>query len=189
MPDALQLLKTRRSVKPMEMIAPGPSAAEIDTLLTIAARVPDHGKLAPWRVIVFEGDGRLAAGRVIAEVFRANNPAATPDQIDFEAKRLARAPLVIAVISRAGPHAKIPQWEQELSAGACAMNLVIAANAVGYAASWLTEWYGYDRAVLDELDLAAHERIAGFVHIGTAAKPPEDRERPALATIVTRYGG
>jgi nitroreductase len=189
MPDALALLKTRRSVKPMEMTGPAPSAAEIDTLLTIASRVPDHGKLKPWRFIVFEGDAREKAGAIIAEVFRAAQPEATPDQIEFERQRLARAPLVIAVVSRAAPHVKIPEWEQELSAGAAAMNLVTAAHAMGFAASWITEWYAYDRAVLDKLGVAENERIAGFVHIGRPAKPPEDRDRPALAEIVTRFNG
>ena len=105
--DALQLLTTRRSVKPMELAAPGPTAAEIDTLLTVASRVPDHGKLTPWRFIVFEGAARLAAGEKIAAIYRADHPQAEPDQIEFERKRLARAPLVIAVVSRAGPHVKI----------------------------------------------------------------------------------
>ena len=187
MPDALQLLKTRRSVKPIELMVPAPSEAEIDTLLGIASRVPDHGKLTPWRFIIFDGDARLAAGEIIAEAFRANRADATPEQIDFERMRLARAPLVIAVVSRAGTHVKIPEWEQQLSAGASAMSLVIAAHAMGYAASWLTEWYGYDPRVLDGLGLAANERIAGFVHIGTPAKPPEDRDRPKLDTIVTRF--
>ena len=187
MPDALQLLKTRRSVKPMELGGPGPSPAELDTLLTIAARVPDHGKLAPWRFIVFEGEQRLAAGEKIAAIFREHHADATADQIDFERKRLARAPLVVAVVSRAGPHVKIPEWEQQLSAGAASMSLVIAAHAMGYAASWITEWYAYDRAVLDALGLAANERMAGFVHIGRPAKPPEERDRPKLGDIVTRY--
>jgi len=189
MPDALQILQTRRSVKPMELAGPAPSAAEIDSLLTIAARVPDHGKLAPWRFIVFAGDARAAAGETIAEIFRAGHPEATADQIEFERKRLARAPLVIAVVSRAGPHAKIPEWEQQLSSGAACMNLVTAAHAMGFAASWITEWYAYDRQVLDRLGLAENERIAGFVHIGHAVKPPEDRDRPKLADIVTYFGG
>jgi nitroreductase len=189
MPDALELLKNRRSVKPMELAGPGPTATEIDILLKIASRVPDHGKLAPWRFILFEGDARSTAGEVIASVFRADRPDATPDQIDFERKRLARAPLVIAVVSRAGPHGKIPEWEQQLSAGASAMSLVIAAHAMGYAASWITEWYAYDRRVLDALGLGANERIAGFVHIGRPVKPPEERDRPKLEAIVTRFGG
>ncbi len=188
MPDALELLKTRRSVKPMELIGPAPTATEIDALLTIAARVPDHGKLKPWRFIVFEGHARDVAGDIIAEIFRAAHPEAASDQIEFERKRLARAPLVIAVVSRAGPHVKIPEWEQQLSAGAAAMNLVTAAHAMGFAASWITEWYAYDRNVLTKLGLKDGERIAGFVHIGRPAKPPEDRDRPQLAEIVTRFG-
>ena len=188
MPDALQLLTSRRSVKPVEMNGPGPSAAELDTLLTVASRVPDHGKLVPWRFIVFEGDARLQAGERLAEIFRAARPEATADQVVFERQRLARAPLVVAVVSRAAPHVKIPEWEQVLSAGAAAMNLVIAAHALGYAANWITEWYAYDRAALDVLGVGANERIAGFVHIGTPARPPEDRPRPPLSDIVTRYG-
>ena len=189
MPDALQLLRTRRSVKPMELSGPGPSADEIETLLTIASRVPDHGKLAPWRFIVFEGKAREAAGEIIADIFRVDHPQATPEQIEFERRRLARAPLVIAVVSRAGEHVKIPQWEQQLSAGAAAMNLVHAAYALGFAASWITEWYAYDTRVLARLGLAEHERIAGFVHIGRPARPPEDRDRPKLADIVSRFDG
>lgn len=189
MPDAIELLKTRRSVKPMELQEPGPSAAQLETLLTVASRVPDHGKLAPWRFVVFDGDSRMKAGEKIAGIFKTNNPAATTEQIDFERNRLARAPLVVAVVSRAGPHAKIPEWEQLLSSGAAAMNLVIAANALGFGASWLTEWYAYDRKVLDALGLAPNEKIAGFVHIGTADTLPADRERPALSAVVRRYEG
>jgi nitroreductase len=188
MPDTLALLKTRRSVKPNELAGPAPTAAEIETILAIAARVPDHGKLAPWRFVVFEGDARLRAGDAIVAAFRAKYPDAAPEQIEQERTRLARAPLVIAVISRAAPHVKIPEWEQVLSAGAAAMNLVVAACALGYASAWITEWYAYDRDVLDAFGLAAHERITGFVHIGRAANPPEDRPRPALSEIVTRYG-
>src|SRR5215467_10622732 len=122
--DALDLLATRRSVKPIELSGPPPSAAEIDTMLTIAARVPDHGKLVPWRFIVFEGDARLGAGEKIAAVFRADHPEAKEEHVAVERMRLARAALVVAVVSRAGPHVKIPEWEQVLSAGAAAMNVV-----------------------------------------------------------------
>jgi nitroreductase len=189
MPEALELLKTRSSIKAVELTSPGPSAAEIETLLTIAARVPDHGKLTPWRFIVFEGEARLKAGTAIEAAFRAKYPDAKAEQIDYEKKRLARAPLVIAVVSRAGAHVKIPEWEQVLSAGAAAMSLVLAAHALGYAANWITEWYAYDRSVLDALGLKEHERIAGFIHIGTAAHAGVDRPRPSLAEIATRYGG
>ena len=188
MPEALDLLKTRRSVKPIELSGPAPAPAELDTLLTVASRVPDHGKLTPWRFIVFEGDARAKAGETIAAAFKAANPQATDEQVAFERNRLARAPLVVAVVSRAAPHVKIPEWEQVLSSGAAAMNLVTAAHALGFAANWITEWYAYDRRVLDALGLAPNEKIAGFVHIGRAAKPPEDRPRPPLSEIVSRFG-
>jgi len=187
MPDALELLKTRRSIKPIELNGPGPSPAELETLLTVASRVPDHGKLVPWRFIIFEGEARLAAGAAIVAAFRSKYPEAKPEQAEAERRRLARAPLVIAVVSRAGPHVKIPEWEQVLSAGAAAMNLVLAAHALGYGASWITEWYAYDRNVLAALGLKENERIAGFVHIGRPSDKPEDRPRPPLAEIATRF--
>ena len=187
MTDALKLLTTRRSFKPIELSGPAPSPAEIDTLLTVASRVPDHGKLAPWRFIVFEGDARQKAGDAIVAAFNAKFPELKPEQIEAERGRLARAPLVIAVVSRAGHHVKIPEWEQVLSAGAAAMNFVLAAHALGYGASWITEWYAYDRSVLDALGLAPNERIAGFVHIGRAPGVPEDRPRPQLNEIATRF--
>src|SRR5262249_39199008 len=124
MPDALELLKIRRSVKPREMTAPGPSPAELDTILTIGARVPDHGKLAPGRFIVFEGDARVRAGDIIAKVFARKTPQAGAAEIEIERKRLTDAPLVIGVVSFTRPHPKVPAWEQELSAGASAMNIV-----------------------------------------------------------------
>jgi nitroreductase len=185
--NPITLLQTRRSLKPVELVGPGPSPADLDTLLTIASRVPDHGKLTPWRFIVFEGESRLKAGEAIVAAFVAKYPDSKPEQIEFERRRLARAPLVIAVVSRAAPHVKIPEWEQVLSSGAAAMSLVIAAHALGFGATWITEWYAYDRSVLDALGLAPHEKIAGFVHVGRPTKAPEDRPRPALADIVTRF--
>jgi nitroreductase len=186
-PDAIELLKVRRSVKPREMNAPGPSPAELETILTIGARVPDHGKLTPWRFIVFEGDARLRAGEIIADVFLQQNPAATPAEIDIEKHRLTDAPLVIGVVSSARSHPKVPTWEQQLSAGASAMNIVTAATALGYGANWLTGWFAFDRRVLDRLGLKADERLAGFIHIGTPSRPSADRPRPALTEIVTRF--
>ena len=186
-PDAIDLLKVRRSVKPREMTAPGPSPAELETILTIGARVPDHGKLTPWRFIVFEGDARLRAGEIIAKVFAQKNPQATAADIEVEKKRLTDAPLVIAVVSLTKPHPKVPAWEQELSAGASAMNIVTAATAFGYGACWLTGWFAFDRDVLDGFGLKADEKLAGFVHIGTPSRPSEDRPRPALSEIVTRF--
>lgn len=187
MPDAIQLLTTRRSVKPRDMTAPGPSASELDTLLTIGARVPDHGKLAPWRFIIFEGDARARAGEIIANVYASKTPGADAAAIETEKRRLMDAPLVVAVVSTVKPHPKVPPWEQELSAGASAMNIVIAATALGYAANWLTGWFAYDRDALAALGVTEGEKLAGFVHIGTAKASPEDRPRPDLKTIVTRF--
>ncbi len=186
-PDAIELLKTRRSMKPREMTGPGPSPAEIETILTIGARVPDHGKLAPWRFILFEGDARVRAGEIIAEVFRSKNPQASSAELETEKKRLTDAPLVIGVVSFTKPHPKVPPWEQELSAGASAMNIVTAATALGYGACWLTGWFAFDRDVLDRFGLKPEEKLAGLIHIGKPTRPSEDRPRPSLADIVTRF--
>lgn len=183
----LELLKTRRSAPALALAPPGPTAAELETLLGIAARVPDHGKLAPWRFIIFEGAGRERAGAIIAAAFANANPEADAARLKVERRRLALAPLVVAVVSRAAPHVKIPEWEQVLSAGAVCMNLVVAANAMGFATQWITEWYAYDRGVLTALGLGETEKIAGFVHIGRAPEPREDRIRPNVADLVTRF--
>ena len=187
MNETIDLLKTRRSVAPHKLGGPEPTPEEIETLLTIAARVPDHGRLFPWRFIVIAGEARRRIGEAIGRAFQADNPSASAETLEFERNRLARAPLVIAVVSRAAPHVKIPDWEQVMSAGAACMSLVVAANAMGYATSWITEWYAFDRRVLEALGLAPGERIAGFVHIGRPVKPTEDRPRPPLNEIVTRY--
>jgi len=182
----IPLLQARRSVPPQDLEAPGPSADEVETLLTVAARVPDHGKLAPWRFLVIEGDARHRAGEAIAAAFCQDQPDADDKRVEVERSHFARAPLVISVVSRAAPHVKIPEWEQVMSAGAVCMNLVVAANALGYATSWLTEWYAYDRRVLDAFGIGPQEKVAGFIHIGRPAAVPADRVRPDLADIVTR---
>lgn len=187
MNDSLSRLLQRRSVPPRWLGEPGPSEQEIETLLTIAARVPDHGKLVPWRFILIQGEGRSRLGEVLERVFRSDNPGASAEQIAAERERFAHAPLVIAVASRVVPHAKIPDWEQVLSAGAVCMNLLTAATALGYGASWLSGWAAFDRRVLDALGLKPEERIAGFIHIGTAKETPPDRDRPNLTDIVTRF--
>lgn len=183
--STLDLLSRRRSVGPMLLAEPAPEGEALERLLTIAARVPDHGRLVPWRFIVIRGSARERLGAMIADWARADDPAIDERRLEQERNRLSRAPLVVAVVSRAAAHPKIPEWEQTLSAGAVCMNLSVAANAMGYSTSWLTEWIGYDRRVLDALGLSAHERIAGFVHIGTARETPAERPRPALADIVT----
>ncbi len=186
----IYFLSRRRSVKPDRLAAPGPSAAELDTILAIASRVPDHKKLAPWRFIVIEGEGRARLGQILADACLAVEKE-PPSHIRLEAERnrLMRAPTVIAVISRITPPRSAPEWEQILSAGAPCLNLCLAANALGYGTSWITEWIAYNKTVGAALGLAENERVAGFIYVGTPAERPDDRERPALADIVTRWNG
>jgi len=185
MTDTIELLKTRRSPRISDLAEPGPSPAEIETLLTVAARVPDHGKLAPWRFIVMQGEKKKRFAEASIPVFRKSHPEATEDQLRKEPERFAHSPLVIAVISRAGEHVKIPEWEQVLSAGAACMNLVLAAHAIGYGANWVTGWAAYERPALELLGVGADERVAGFIHVGTPKTAQQERPRPALADIVT----
>jgi nitroreductase len=187
MSEIIDFLRTRRSVKPRDMSGAGPSPAELETILTIGARVPDHGKIAPWRFIVFEGDARKKAGEIFAQVLTKKNPDASEQDIAKARDAFMEAPLVIAVVSSTKPHPKVPPWEQQLSAGASAMNIVTAATALGYGANWLTGWFAFDRDVLTALGLKPEEQLAGFVHIGKSAKPNEDRPRPAITDLVTRF--
>ena len=184
----ISLLASRRSVKPDRLLAPGPSPEQLDLMLRIAARVPDHKKLVPWRFIVLEGDARARLGEVIAEACIAEEKERPSDiRLAMERGRLMRAPLVIAVVSRVTPHRSAPEWEQVLSAGAACFCLCLAANALGYGTSWITEWIAYSARVKAALHLAENERIAGFVYVGTPAERPEERERPVLADIVSRW--
>ncbi|MFG1480962.1 nitroreductase [Xanthobacter sp. V4C-4] len=187
MPDALDLLRTRRSSRIIDLQEPAPTAEHLDTILTIAARVPDHGKLAPWRFIVFEGEGRARAGEAFARVLAAKDPDSSEKRLADERNRFLRVPLVVGVVSSAAPHVKIPEWEQLLSAAACCQNLLLAAAALGYGATWISEWPTYDADARAALGLAAHERVAGFIYLGTASQTLEDRPRPDLAQVVTRF--
>ena len=183
----LALLRSRRSARPRDLVEPGPDAGQLRDILSLAMRVPDHGKLGPWRFVVMEGDARDRAGEAIAGVIAADEGV---DEVRLAAARnhFKRASAVVMVVSTAAPHPKIPEWEQQLSSGAVCFAMLVSAHALGYAASWLTEWYAYDRQVLDALGLKPNERIAGFVHIGRPEKPADDRPRPPLNEIVTRYG-
>ena len=188
--EALELLLTRRSAKAGMLGKPGPDPAQLTTILTAAARVPDHKKLVPWRFIVFEGEARAAFGRVLLGACAAEEkepPSAV--RLETERTRLLRAPTVVAVVSRATPNPAAPEWEQILSCGAVCQNLALAANALGFDTCWLTEWYSYSPGVRAALDLAANEKLAGFIYIGTAKERQADRERPDLARIVTRWQG
>jgi nitroreductase len=185
--ETLSLLAQRRSTPIALMTGPGPSRREIETLITLAARVPDHGKLGPWRFLVIEGAARERAGEKLAALVKQRTPNADEAQMKMERERLMRAPVVIAVISTAAPHPKIPEWEQVLSAGAASFQLVLAAHAMGYAGAWLTEWPAYDEQGRAALGLAPHERIAGLVYIGTAKADPQERVRPDVKTRIAWY--
>jgi len=187
MPDTIELLLKRRSVVAANLKDPGPDEKQLKTLLRIAARVPDHGKLAPWRFIVFQGGARADFGRMLAEITKRNIPETTGERVDLEAGRFMRAPVIIAVISGSEIHPKIPQWEQVLSAGAVCQNLLVATSAMGFAAQWITEWYAYDEAVRAPLGLAKHEKVAGFIYIGSSDEIPEDRRRPDLEELITYW--
>lgn len=186
MADAITLLSTRRSI-PIPMLGlPAPSEAELETILTIGARVPDHGKLVPWRFIVYRGAPAAAIGEALAGLIEARDGAPLSEgRRRVETTRFTRAPLVIGVISTAGEHVKIREWEQVLSGGAAAMNIVNAVHAMGYAANWVTEWMAYDDEAKALLGVAPAEKVIGFIHVGTPQEPPVERPRPALSEIVT----
>ncbi len=185
--STLALLRTRRSTVAKEMVPPGPGDEQINELLQIAARVPDHGKLAPWRFILFQGEARANFGQSLAARFKELNPQVGDELVAFEAARFERAPVVIGVVSMAAPHVKIPEWEQQLSAGAVCQNLLIAATAMGFAAQWLTEWYAFDEEIAKVLGLGEQERMAGFVYVASRAAEPTERARPGLETRVSSW--
>jgi len=186
--ETIDLLLKRRSAKPAMLVAPGPSGEQLQTILTAAARVPDHKKLIPWRFVVFEGEARATFGRVILKACLAEEKETpTAGRLEMERMRLLRSPTVIAVISRTTPHAGAPEWEQVLSCGAACFSLCLAATALGFGTCWITEWYAYSPGVRAALRLAANERIAGFIYIGTAKERQPERERPQLSQIVTRW--
>jgi nitroreductase len=189
MNTTLAFLERRRSILAKDLGMPGPGDEQLGRLLTIAARVPDHGRLVPWRFVVLAGDARKRAGARMAAIAREDDRAIAEGRLEFERARFERAPVVVCVVSRAAPHPKIPEWEQLLSAGAACQMLVTAASAMGFGAQWLTEWCAYDRRARSELGLDEHERVAGFVYIGTARAAPSERERPVMSNIVTHWTG
>jgi nitroreductase len=185
--EALERISSRRSVKAMDLQEPGPSPESLRTILGSALRVPDHGKLGPWRLVVFEHEDRAAFGDILAARWQALNPDANEAQIRFEQNRFMRAPTVVAVISERQAGHKIPEWEQILSAGAVCQNLLVAASLAGFAAQWLTEWYTYDEHIQSLFNIGEHEDIAGFVYLGSAERKPDERARPDNETRIQRW--
>jgi nitroreductase len=184
-PTALDLLLSRRSCKARALTGPGPSKEQLADILKAGARVPDHGKLFPWRFILFEGAGRERFADILVNVLAQEG--LPPSQIDEWRARVTSAPVVIGVVSSARELIKIPVWEQELSAGAVCQNLLIAAHSLGFVANWLTEWYAYHPVVKQKIGLKPGERMAGFVYIGTPAAELDERPRPDMSAIVTRF--
>ena len=183
----LDYLRTRRSGKPRDMVAPGPGDAEIDAMIAIAARTPDHGKLAPWRFVVVPQDKRAAFAALLREAQVVENPKATEAHLEA-CDRFAHEGEALIVVLSAPVDSHIPRWEQELSAGAATMNLLHAAHAMGYVASLLTGWMAFSDRVRDAFG-GANDRIAGFVFIGSPGRPLDERPRPDPARIGTRWSG
>jgi nitroreductase len=183
-PDTLALLARRRSSKPFHLAEPGPSRAQLEALLRLATRVPDHGKLAPWRFVVFTEEARHTAGEALARAAAAD-PEASAETIEAVRQSMTRSPCVIAVISTAAPHVKIPLWEQHLSAGAVCYGLLVAAEALGFGAVWLTGWAAYDSGAKEALGVQPHEQVAALIHIGTQTQQQTERPRPDLDRLVT----
>jgi nitroreductase len=188
--SALDFLSARLSVGSRQLGEPGPDAAQLEALLTAAIRVPDHGKLTPWRLLLIRGDARSRLGAKLAAIHLSHEPGASAAVIDKDRERYNFAPLIVAVIARVDEqHPKVPAQEQLFSAGCVAYNLLLGAQALGFGAQWLTGWAAYDRDATTLLGLTADEKIVGFVHIGSAREPAPERTRPVLSDHVSEWQG
>lgn len=180
----LSLLRTRRSGKPRDLIAPGPDADQLRAILEIALRTPDHGKLAPWRFVIVPDDKREAFAVLLESAYRREKPDAGRLEIESMRQFALQAPTLVVALSAPVEGSKIPAWEQQLSAGAAIMNLLHASHALGFAAGWLTGWPAYNDDVRQAFAVGA-ERLAGFIFIGTPGRPQEERPRPDYDKIVS----
>ena len=182
----LSLLHTRRSGKPRDMVAPGPTPAQLQAILNAAIRVPDHGKLAPWRFVIVDADQREALAALIVDAYRAEKPDAGKIEIESMIQFAHQAPTLIVALSAPAASSKIPLWEQQLSAGAACMNLLTAAHAQGFVAGWLTAWPAFNDTVRQAFGDET-TRIAGFIFIGTPSRPLEERPRPDYDAVVSHW--
>jgi len=188
MKNIIKFLQNRRSITAKNMICNQVNEDDLDDILSCGIRVPDHGALNPWELIVIKGDAKLRIGNdILAEEYQLNNPDASEDEINYERSRLCRASVVIAVLFKPVSHPKIPFWEMQLSSGAVCSNLLVAAQSLGYAAQWLTEWYAYNGSMIKELGGDPNtDKIAGFIYIGDKDKMPVERRRPSKEKVI-RY--
>jgi nitroreductase len=184
----LAFLKSRKSASAKAMTGPGPDAAQLADMLSMAVRVPDHGKLNPWRFVVFEGEARAGVGALFAKRYAELHPDYPVDSINFQKGLFARAPVVIAVVSTAAEHLKIPVWEQLMSSAAVCFNLVLAAQAHGFDAQWQSDWVAYDDGAKAAMGIVPQEKVSGLIYIGTSLVSLEDRPRPNAAALTTHWG-
>lgn len=180
-------LSRRRSTQADLISDPGPDESTLQSILTIAARVPDHRRVEPFRFILFENEARKDAGQLLEKSWIRENPEASQEERAREAGRFLRSPIIVGVVSSTDPEHRTPEWEQILSAGAVCQNMLLAAGAHGFAAQWLTEWYAYDRVFLEGVGVKDHENIAGFIYIGTAKTNPKERKRPDVSLLISRF--
>ncbi|HET7575808.1 MAG TPA: nitroreductase [Sphingomicrobium sp.] len=180
--STLSLLETRRSAKPRELVGPGPSAEELDRILTIAVRIPDHGKLHPWRFVTIGDDRRDAFEVVLRQALAEEDPCASVAKHEKEHEFAHYAGALVVLVSAPVENHKIPVWEQQLSCGAAGMNLMLAAHALGYVAGWVTGWRAYSERVRETF-CGPGERIAGFIFIGQPSRELQERDRPALDEV------
>jgi nitroreductase len=179
----VDFLAKRRSASAMTLTAPGPDAIQLAELLRLAARVPDHGKLSPWRFVILRGPAKDAFAEKIAALADRQ---ANPVKANAALRKLTRPPVAVAVISRYIP-GEIAEWEQRLSAAAVCQQMLLAAAALGWGANWITDWYSYDTSAREILDLGDGEQVAGFLYLGTASEPPQERARPDVAALTTEW--
>ncbi len=184
----LAFLKTRKSASAKAMTLPGPDASQLADILSIAVRVPDHGKLNPWRFVVFEGEARIGVGNLFSKRFAELHQDYPAENINFQKGLFTRAPVVVAVVSTASEHVKIPVWEQLMSSAAVCFNLVLAAQAHGFDAQWQSDWVAYDDGAKAAMGIAPGEKLSGLIYIGTSSVPLEDRPRPDAAALTTHWG-
>lgn len=187
--QTLDLLRNRRSVTAKNLTEPGPSEEQLKTIIEAGLRVPDHGKLGPWRILTLDKSAQATLGDVFAKLFAEAYPEATEAQIAFERDRPQRAPCLIIVMSTPIDNGRIPIIEQTLSAGAVCQNMLLAAHASGFAAQWLSEWPAYNAEVRATLGFGEDAEIAGMIYIGTPTEPPKERGRPAYEAVVSAWNG
>ena len=189
MNEIVEFLKTRRSVIIKNIVPGDMPQADMDAIIECGLRVPDHAVIGPWQIKVIQGEARSRLGRtILAPEFAAQHKDATPTMLEFEADRFIRASAVVAVMSRAEPHPKIPAWEMHLSAGALCINLLHGALALGYGAQWVTEWYAHNDRLLTELGGNPEtDKFAGFIYIGHKIEEPKPRRRPEKKDIISVY--